>query len=123
MSNNFWAVSNAKPGDLLIWLEPWAEEFRVPSRSFIVFDIENSAARTELPEVELTDSHVAVWANGGDLVKVSIDGTLQDSASARIVVPDFPNLSPKAFLNLAFDKHSAARLGGSTPAAIPSKPT
>ena len=118
-----WAMSNAQPADLFVWLEPWAEEFCVPSKSSILFDIDDSTARAELPEIELTDDHVVFWANFGSLVRVKIDDILQDSASAKIIFPDIPNLSPKDFLNLVFPEDSAARVGGRTPATSPSRST
>ena len=118
----FWAVSNAQPDDLLVWLEPWAEEFRVPSGSSVLFEIDSDAERTEVPELEVTDDHIVYWANGGELIRVSIDGIFQNSASAQVVSPEFPNLSPKEFLSLALPTHSTARLGGRPPAASPDEP-
>ena len=83
VGGKFWAMSNAQPNHLLVWLEPWAEEFCVPGKSSILFKIDDSTARAEFPEIDLTDDHVVLWASFGSLVRVKIDGILQDSASAK----------------------------------------
>jgi len=112
MSENdkFWAISNTQSCDLLVWLEPWAEEFSVPYRSRILFEINSPASQNNFPEVEVEKEWIVVWANGGDLIRVSIDNVFQHSSSAEIVVPDIPNLSPKQFLQTAFGVRSAPRI-------------
>ena len=121
VGGKFWAMSNAQPSDLLVWLEPWAEEFCVASKSSILCEIDGSTTQTGFPEIELTEGHVVFWASFGNLVRVRIDGILQDSASATIVFPEIPNLSSKEVLNLCFPKGSAARVGGLAPAKSPSR--
>ena len=106
--DNQWSLSNPGRDELLVWLEPWAEEFVVPARSTVA--MRPSSGRT-LGEVEWTHDHLIVWASA-PTVEVFVDGVLQDSASAAISVPE--GLA-KGMLNIVFAGEPAARLGG-TPA-------
>lgn len=108
----FWAVSNVQAVDLLVWLEPWAEEFRVPPRSTVVLDITNSTSHSSSAGIEVTATNVVIWGDSGDLIAVSIDGVLQDSWSAREAFPTIDGVSMKTFLKLAFGSAPPARLGG-----------
>jgi hypothetical protein len=103
--DNQWSLSNPGRDELLVWLEPWAEEFVVPARSTIA--MRPSSGRT-LGEVEWTPDHLIVWASA-PTVEVLIDDVLQDSASAAISVPD--GLT-KGMLKIVFAGRPAARLGG-----------
>lgn len=103
--DNQWGLSNPGRDELLVWLEPWAEEFVVPARSTVAM---RSPSGCTLGEVEWTADHLIVWANA-PTVEVFVDGVLQDSASAAISVPE--GLT-KGMLNIVFAGQPAARLGG-----------
>ena len=107
-----WGVSNLGPADLLIWLEPWAEEFRVPVRSTLTLKLINERRDSDPVEIEVDSEHIVVWANSGNKVEIYIDGVIQDSASAVIEVPDVFGGSVKRFLGIIFGNQPAARLGG-----------
>jgi hypothetical protein len=62
-----WGISNIGAGKLLIWLEPWAEEFDVESRSTATLRVSNPACNDRCLDVETTNNHIVVWARGGDL--------------------------------------------------------
>ncbi len=100
-----WSISNAGCDELLVWLEPWAEEFVVPTRSTVAM---KPAGGYALGEVEWTPDYLIVWASA-PTVEVFIDAELQDSASAAIPIPD--GLT-KGMLNILFAGLPAARLGG-----------
>jgi hypothetical protein len=103
-----WGLSNPGPDTLLVWLEPWAEEFEVPVRSTVA--MKGAGGReSEVGEIEFKPDHLVVWASA-QTVEVFIDGAFQESASASIPVP--AGLS-KAMLGIVFADHPAARLGGS----------
>ena len=123
VSSGYWAMSNAQADDLLVWLEPWAEEFLVPARSWVMLEMSNASAGAAPPEVDLTATQVTVWATGGGLVKVSIDGIVQPSGSALVAFPDVPGFSTKTFLNLVFQGHPSANVGGRNPVEVVSEPT
>ena len=107
-----WSLSNPGPDNLLVWLEPWAEEFEVPVRSTVTLSASSSGSEERsVGEVEWTPDHLVVWASASDTVKVFVDGVLQESGSAVIPVPD--DLT-KQMLNVIFDDQPAARLGGRT---------
>ncbi|MES2289470.1 MAG: hypothetical protein V4530_07000 [Pseudomonadota bacterium] len=108
------ALSNPGPGPLLVWLEPWAEEFEVPVRSTVTLEAPGWSGECALGEMEWTPNHLVVWASAR-IIKVFIGGTLQDSSSAIIPVPD--GLTRK-ILNIAFEDQPAARLGGAGASAL-----
>lgn len=103
--DNQWSLFNSGSNALLLWLEPWAEEFVVPARSTVSMRPANQGT---VDEVEWTPDHLVVWANA-QTVEVFIDGVVQDSCSAAIPVPD--GLT-KGMLNIVFDAQPTARLGG-----------
>jgi len=105
-----WGLSNPGPGTLLLWLEPWAEEFEIPARSTVILKAFGGAENSPLGQVEWKPDHLVVWATA-QTVAVSIDGVLQDSNSAAIPIPD--GLS-KEMLGIVFANHPAARLGGAS---------
>ncbi|RYD55358.1 MAG: hypothetical protein EOP60_06295 [Sphingomonadales bacterium] len=103
-----WSLSNPGPDSLLVWLEPWAEEFDVPARSAIALKSLRGSQACRLGEVEGTPDHLIVWASA-ETVQVYIDGVVQESSSALIPVPD--GLT-KQMMKVLFAGHPAARLGG-----------
>ncbi|QCB55356.1 hypothetical protein E5675_13560 [Sphingopyxis sp. PAMC25046] len=103
--DNQWSLSNPGRDELLLWLEPWAEEFVIPARSTVAM---RPSGGRPLGEVEWTPDHLIVWASA-PTVEVFIDGLLQDSGSATIAVPE--DLT-RGMLNVVFAGQPAARLGG-----------
>jgi len=113
-ADNRWGISNPGPDTLFVWLEPWAEEFEVQTRSTIL--LKPAAAHHEdvIGEIEWTEDHLVVWASART-IEVFIDGELRDTASAIIAIPD--GLTKK-MLGIAFAGQPAARLGGTPNNAI-----
>ena len=109
--DNQWSLYNAGPDALLVWLEPWAEKFVVPTRSTLA--IQPSGGRA-FGEVEWTPDHLIIWADA-PTIEVFIDGALQDSASATVAVPD--GLT-KGMLGILFADQPSARLGGTYADAV-----
>ena len=103
--DNQWSLSNLGRDELLVWLEPWADEFVVPARSTIAM---RPSGGCSLDEVEWGPDHLIVWASA-PTVEVFVDDVLQDSASAAISAPE--GLT-KGMLNIAFAGQPTARLGG-----------
>lgn len=103
-----WSLSNAGPDELVVWLEPWAEEFLVPTRSAIALRALGGAEPSYVGEIEWVLDHVTIWATA-TIVEVYIDNVLQDTASAIVPLPD--GLS-KGMLNVMFGGQPTARLGG-----------
>ena len=103
-----WSLCNPGPDTLLVWLEPWCDEFEIPVRSTITLKTSSDAEQCGLGEIEWGPDNLVVWATG-PLVIVFIDDVLQTSGSATIPIPD--GLT-KGMLNLVFAGHPAARLGG-----------
>ena len=103
-----WSLSNPGPEKLLVWLEPWADEFEVQARSTITMHAP-TGGECEIGEVEWTPDHLVVWANFGSKIEVAIDGVHQSSASATIPIPD--GLTKK-MLNIMFAGQPTARLAG-----------
>lgn len=104
-----WSVSNPGPEELLLWLEPWAEEFRVPIRSTVVMSSPAAGEAAPLGEVEWTPDHLVVWANQPGTLEVYINGALQASSSATVPIPASMT---KPMLQVVFGNQPAARLAG-----------
>ena len=113
--DNEWGLSNVGPEDLLIWLEPWAEEFVVSARSTVILRPSGGTQEDALGEMEWTPDHLVIWANA-PTVEVYIDGVRQDSGSAVIPIPE--GLT-KDMLNIIFAGQPAARIGGAASEAMP----
>lgn len=109
-----WGASNVGPKSLGIWLEPWADEFQVPTRSTITFRLLPQTDQPDL-DVEITADHIVVWANGGERIEVYVDNVLQQSASATIAVPE--GLT-KNMLGVLFEGRPEMRLGGQANATL-----
>lgn len=107
-----WALSNLGPQPLLLWLEPWAEEFEVPFRSTIALSFAGESKDYELGDFDAASDNLVIWASAGQTVRVYIDGALQDSSSASLAVPGGFGGSTREFLNLVFADQPSARLGG-----------
>lgn len=113
-ADRHWSLSNPGPGELLLWLEPWAEEFVIAPRSTVVLKSFGGADEYALGEVEWTPDHLVIWARA-QTVQVVIDGEIQDSGSTAIPIPE--GLT-KQMLDILFAGQSAARLGGAPSGAI-----
>ena len=107
-ANHQWGLSNPGPGIITLWLEPWAEEFKIPMLSSVTLSSFSGSESCPLGQVEWTADHLVVWASA-KTVAVSIDDVLQQSASAVIPVPD--GLT-KTILGIVFADQPAAHLGG-----------
>lgn len=105
-----WSLSNPGPDEMLLWLEPWAEEFVIPIGSTITLESLGGSEKDAPGEVEWTPEHLVVWATA-QRVQVYIDGERQESGSATISIPD--GLT-KGMLNILFADYPAARLGGTS---------
>lgn len=103
-----WSLCNPGPDTLLVWLEPWCDEFEVPARSAISLKTPGGAEGRGLGEIEWGPDNLVVWATG-PTVAVFVDDVLQESGSATIPIPD--GLT-KNMLNVIFADQPVARLGG-----------
>lgn len=108
IANCDWSLSNPGPDELLVWLEPWAEEFMIPVESTVALKASSDVGESGVGDIEWASDHVVVWATART-VEVFIDGQRQDSASAIVAIPD--GLS-KDMLSILFAGQPSARLGG-----------
>ncbi|WP_443971507.1 hypothetical protein [Sphingobium sp. CR28] len=109
-----WGLSNPGPESLLVWLEPWCDEFEVPARSTITLKAPGGFEEGAPGEVEWTPKNLVIWGNG-PTVEVFIDGVHHESGSAVIPIPD--GLTKK-MLNVVFAEQPTARLGGAPSTVI-----
>lgn len=110
--NRVWGVSNAGYSDLTVWLEPWAEEYAIPTNSTFILKIIGTDLSDEFVDVDDNEGRIIIWAQGGQKIEIYIDGVPQKSASSMIAVPEISGLSTKDFLAVAFGQSPEARLGG-----------
>lgn len=97
------------PDNLLLWIEPWAEEFEVPPRSSISLSMSDGSPDSMFGEVEWTEGHLVFWASEPGTVRVFVDGALRELLSALVPIPEEMT---KRMLNIVFAGQPAARLGG-----------
>jgi hypothetical protein len=102
-------LSNCRPSDLLLWLEPWCDEVTLPPRAELTLVIEGNGPA---PEIEQIEDHLVLYAGGGTRLRVYVNGIEQDTASSLIAVPDSPELSTRESVRLLFGGFPAARPGG-----------
>ncbi|WP_313442811.1 hypothetical protein [Novosphingobium sp.] len=103
-----WSLSNPGPDELVVWLEPWAEEFVIPIQSNVALKASGDVGECGVGDIEWASDHVVVWANA-KTIEVFIDGQRQDSASAIVAIP---NGLSKDMLSILFAGQPSARLGG-----------
>ncbi|MDG2512566.1 hypothetical protein [Sphingobium yanoikuyae] len=111
-ANWHWAISNLGPDGLFLWLEPWADEIEVPSKSTATFRIVNAQSPRDKLDVEDTGDQIIIWASGGDCIEVDVDGIRQVTGSATIPVPEEMGISTKELLGVLFSNQPTARLAG-----------
>jgi RimJ/RimL family protein N-acetyltransferase len=116
--NLFWrkgetfTVHNSRSTDLLLWLEPWCEEFRVPAGRRLDLVLEGRFARPLDAPFELNETHLAFFAPGGSRVRVLIDGELQPSGSSQAAVPSTGKIGTRALTGVLFSDYPEGRLAG-----------
>ncbi|MBX9664074.1 hypothetical protein [Novosphingobium sp.] len=114
-----WGLCNCGPRELLLWLEPWADEIKVPSMSTVTMRIRASDPDNLLIEVEHSEHHLVIWGAGGQSIEVFVDRVLQRTGSALIEVPEAFSFSTKKLLGIVFDNQPSARLAGSHASVVP----
>jgi hypothetical protein len=109
-----WSLSNPGPDELIVWLEPWAEEFVVPPRSTIALRAGGGSEERVIGDIEWASDHVVVWGTA-TIIEVFIDDALQDTSSAIVPIPD---CMTKEMLTIVFAGRPSARLGGVASSAV-----
>jgi hypothetical protein len=106
-------LCNADVAPILVWLEPWALEFQLPSRAILTLACTAYESTIDpWPLIEVVDDVLTVWGSGGSRIAVFIDDVDQQSFSAGYAAPDLGTLSTKGFVNLVFRDQPTARPGG-----------
>jgi hypothetical protein len=100
-----WEFENPGPEPVLIWLEPWADEFLLTAGCRVELVALDGC---NLGEIEQSQHQITLWANA-EFVQVYIDSELQRSTSA--IVPA-PRELTKEMLQIVFESQPSARLGG-----------
>lgn len=113
-----WSLCNPGPDTLLVWLEPWCDEFEVPPGSTITLKTQAGGEGGGVGEIEWGPENLIIWANG-PTVAVFVDDVLQDSGSA---ISPIPNGLTKSMLNTLFANQPQARLGGHPSPVVARKP-
>lgn len=113
------SLCNAGEDQLLVWLEPWCDEFLLSPRGELRLEVDSDHETEVEPELEISEHRLTVFAAGNTRIRVLIDGEEQESGSASITAPDFGLLSSKGFVDLVFGSFPEARPGG---APAPTRP-
>lgn len=109
-SSALW-LCNAGASSIFIWLEPWAEEFELSSRSELLIRIEGDPEE-DSPDIEQTEAGFAIYAVGGTRLRLLIDGAEQRSSSSKIEAPGTGPLSTRGLVDLLFGDLPEGRAGG-----------
>ena len=110
--NWFWGISNNGEADLVVWLEPWAEEFEVRSRSTLTVNVTCSDATEPELDIEQVDGRIVIWSGSGQLLQFFMDGVALRTASATLEFPKLSGPGTKDLITILFKGHPQARLGG-----------
>ena len=106
-------LCNALPRPLLLWFEPWAQEFELPARARLSLRCSAPAGSDPTPRLEAVDDDMlTIWGASGSRIAVFIDDVDQDSFTGNCEAPDLGPLSSKEFVNLVFRAAPEARPGG-----------
>jgi hypothetical protein len=54
-------LCNAVGNELVIWLEPWAQEFVLPPRAVLLLRCVSDGDTDPLPEIETSEGVIKVW--------------------------------------------------------------
>jgi hypothetical protein len=101
---------NERGSAVYLWLEPWAEEFKIAPQSHVSVTMRGLAVGEA--EIDETSDQITIYAPGGALLDIRIDGVLQSSACSGIAAPATGALGTKGFVSLAFGNSPEARPGG-----------
>ena len=66
-------ITNGGSEPLVVWVEPWCDELRVPPGSTLTLIYELAADRDDLSSVEATDAGMIFWC-GGRMYRAELDG-------------------------------------------------
>jgi hypothetical protein len=107
------SLSNAGSTPLDIWIEPWCDELGLPPRSCVSFETVPFEIGMPLPELEIEDGRLVVWASTSGNLVVAIDGVEQDTGSRSIVLPgEMFEMPMKEFVSMVFGGFPETRPGG-----------
>jgi hypothetical protein len=106
------SLCNAGAADLQIWLEPWCDEFVLPSRAELSLHIDAEEGVAWEPELEETEHGLTIYGAGLTRIRVSISGIEQDSGSAVLTAPDFGGLGSRGLVDVVFGNFPEARPRG-----------
>jgi RimJ/RimL family protein N-acetyltransferase len=105
---------NRRDAELLLWLEPWAEEVPVPPGSRIGLELSGLSDDGEGADFDVTDELLAFYAPGGTRVRVLVNGVEVDSASRQLTSPPARRFGTRGTIELMFGNCPQARPGGAS---------
>ena len=107
-----YSFQNDLSSPMLLWLEPWAEEFTIPPQTRLDLVVAGDRAELRQAEFEFSDTHLVFYAPAGSLVRVIIGGEEQRSGSSEIAVPVTEGFSTRGLMQTMFGAFPEAHLGG-----------
>ena len=105
-------LCNAGAKNIVVWLEPWCDEFVLPAHAELLLRVEQEAGKGIEPLIEATEFGLTIYGAGGTRLRASVDGVEQDTASAVILLPDFGPMGAQGFVNLVFGNFPETRPHG-----------
>lgn len=112
-------TSNGTTAPLTVWIEPWCDELVLPPRSELSLTPQPDDGHGIMPDIEVIDDRLVIWAMTPGTLTVTIDGVVQDTGCRTIPLPaELFGIPVKNFVGMVFGGHPATRPGG---AADPSR--
>lgn len=105
-------LCNASGVGMLVWLEPWAQEFQLESRGELLLECWSDGACDPTPELEMSHDMITVYGASDTRLAVFINGVDQNSFSAECTAPDAGPLTTRGFVESVFKDFPEARPGG-----------
>ena len=108
------SVSNATAAPMDVWIEPWCDELILPPRATLSFEPRPpEGVEPSLPDLEMVDGMLQIWAASPGRAIVEIDGVEQDTCCGSVELPaEIFTIPIKKFVDVAFGQFPEARPGG-----------
>lgn len=112
-------TSNGTTAPLTVWIEPWCDELVLPPRSELSLTPQPDDGHAIMPDIEVIEDRLVIWAMTSGTLTVTIDGVVQDTGCRTIPLPaELFGMPVKNLVGVVFGGHPATRPDG---AANPSR--
>lgn len=105
-------LCNAGAKNIVVWLEPWCDEFVLPAHAELSLRAEGEPGTGVEPLIEAAEHGLTIYGVGNSRLRAFVDGVEQDTASAIITAPDFGPMGSRGFVDIVFGDFPQTRPHG-----------